>query len=60
MLVSGFGIIMGFESGVIAGTQKLGKDFAFPPDILERLDDSLCDDMPAPDPSPFSVAVEKR
>lgn len=57
MLVSGFGIITGLESGVITGTQKLGRVFAFFPDILERVD---VDELADPEPSPFSVAKLRK
>lgn len=56
MSVDGFGIIIGFESGVMAGTQKLGKSFALVPDMFDRLA-PLVEGLLPDKPSPFSVAI---
>lgn len=60
-VVSGFGKMILFGSGVMTGTQKLGNSFALSPSMFDNLlllplDDGLLSVMP----TPFSVAAQEN
>ena len=57
MVVSGFGKMIGLESGVMTGTQKLGRSLALPPAMFESVF-WLVEAFSFPAPVPFSVAAK--